>query len=156
MDKNESQDHAQAKVGDLIDLILRWWYRPSRKDLKDRNAFLEGEVQRLTEKCALRGDENAALQAQLAALNEEIEAARRAYRGIRRDVPHQIHQGKDPAAVHEARREFENNRLRVFVNSAHRSATALLDAIANLNRDLQTAKTAVAGGLMPETPANPG
>jgi septal ring factor EnvC (AmiA/AmiB activator) len=128
----------------------------SKRELREKLAASEVEVARLTQKCRERSNECVLLETQLAALHAEIDAAKRAYREVRRDVPLQIMEGKDPAAVHEARREYENNRLRVFVNTMHREASGMLTAIANLNKDLQRAKVAVAGGLLPDAPTNPG
>jgi hypothetical protein len=153
---DNSQDHAQMRVGDIIDRFIRWWYRPSRAELEQRIQLLGDQANEFRNMATERWEQLCLLRTEHEALKMEIEAAKRAYSGIRRDVPHRILEGKDPAAVHEARREYENNRLRVFVNQTHRSATALLDAIATLNKDLQKAKTAVAGGLLQDEPANPG
>lgn len=146
--ENEEVQCQDEKPVGLIDGLLRWWYAPSKADLQERINFLECENERLVEKCAERGDENAALQAQLAALQMEIDTARRAYQAIRREVPHRILDGGKAGAVHEDRREYENNRLRVFVNQVHRRLSEVLNDVASLNKDLQRAKTATAGGML--------
>lgn len=106
------------------------------------------EIARLTQKCRDRSDLAYLWQVKHDAMKAQLENAQRDYRHIRRQVPGKIIEGKDPAAAHEARIEYECNRLRAFVNTMHRSATSALAEIDHLNKDLQRSKNAVVGAMV--------
>lgn len=143
MDEKKKWYHSNS----WLTFSLEWWKRPSRDEL-------EAEVTRLTEKCRERSNECYLLKVKLDALQGQIEQAQRDYRQIRQDETSKILEGKDPAAVHEARTAYENNRLRIFVTTTFRLAQELQNEVTRLNKDLERSKSAVLGGMMP--PAPPG
>lgn len=130
--------------------FLNWIFPGSEHltRLENQVQTLQAENDRLIEKCATRGDENAMLQAQLAALQTEIDVARDAYRNIRQFSPEKIIRGATAEAVHADRIEYENNRLRVFVSSIARQLIALQNDIARLTKDLDKSKQATMGALV--------
>lgn len=107
------------------------------------------EIQRLTDKCRDRSNELYLLQVKYDALKFELETARIQYANVRSGAGARILDGKNSEAVHQNRLEYENNRLRSFVTCAGRVVMNLQNDIARLNNDLEKAKLAVVGGILP-------